>query len=199
MVRTSGHPNMASAPGSGTVRKHLGGSFGEEAELCLPGQFQRLARRRADMAGRRGRCGDGWLRRVFGTDHKAVVKGQRKVHVGRQTGTTSRPSAPLKPKTTYYWRVDEVPAEKDRQKQGPLWSFEVFDGAGQREGYKHGYATWAVNTMPRLTSVTLCPTVSSARRASASSWPGANRQGSSWPFSRGWANVSIGCGLSLPT
>ena len=83
----------------------------------------------------------------FGTDHKAVVKGQRKAHVGRRNRTTYRPSARLMPKTTYYWRVDEVSAENDRKKEGPLWSFEVFDGAGQREGYEHGYATWAVNTM----------------------------------------------------
>jgi hypothetical protein len=83
----------------------------------------------------------------FGSDQTAILNGHPSVDVGLQTGTTYAPPA-LTAGTTYYWRVDEVNSSVSPFLwTGPVWSFTVFDGAGQPAGYQNGYATWCVNTM----------------------------------------------------
>ncbi len=86
----------------------------------------------------------------FGTDHAAVLNGAPMVSIGLQTDPNWAPPS-LSAGTTYYWRVDEVnPGVAPFRWQGSVWSFTVFDGAGQPAGYENGYATWCVNTMTQV-------------------------------------------------
>ncbi len=59
----------------------------------------------------------------FGTDRAAVESGAPSVFRGTQFPTTW--TAPvLDPNTTYFWRIDEVNADGDKE-PGPVWSFST--------------------------------------------------------------------------
>jgi len=74
----------------------------------------------------------------FGTNQAVVADGTGGTFKGNQVGRTYDPGT-LQTNTTYYWRVDEVEADKTTKHKGDVWSFTTIrPGGGIRGQYYNG-------------------------------------------------------------